>query len=100
MREVVQDHENRIQSLEIYRQEQELANSELKLQLAETEKTVLKESGKQQELSQQLLNHVLKNDVYAREHRRYTHQQIWKLLGLLVGSGGLIYLLVDSFINR
>lgn len=103
MREVVQDHEIRIQSLEEHRQRQELAHSELKLQLAETEKTVLRESGKQQELSQKLLNHVLDNDVYARqyarEYRRYTQQQLWKLLGLLAGSGGLIYLLVDSFIN-
>ncbi|AAU85103.1 hypothetical protein BCBBV1cgp56 [Bacillus phage BCASJ1c] len=101
MRNRVDDHENRIQSLESYRVEQEKINSEIRQQMTSTENTVLKESSKQQELSQRLLDHVLENDIYSRksvrERKEYTQKQVWKIAGILAGSGGLLYLLIESF---
>ncbi|OLS34174.1 hypothetical protein BTR22_18975 [Alkalihalophilus pseudofirmus] len=103
MRNTIEDHEGRIQTLEAQRIEQEKINNEIRNQLTTTENTVLKESGKQQELSQRLLDHVLKNDLSSRvsdrKRKAYTQQQIWKTVGLLIGSGGLIFLLVEKLIS-
>lgn len=98
--ERIDNHEGRIQLLEQHQAEQEKMNGEIRNQLTATENTVLKESGKQQDLVQRLLNHVLDNDVYTRkgirDRKKYTQQQLWKFLIALGGSGGLIYLLVDN----
>ncbi|OLS35795.1 hypothetical protein BTR22_14265 [Alkalihalophilus pseudofirmus] len=100
MKRIVDDHEGRIQTLEAQRIEQEKINNEIRNQLTMTENTVLKESGKQQELSQRLLDHVLQNDLSSRvsdrKRKAYTQQQIWKMVGLLLGSGGLIFLLIEK----
>ncbi|MEK4922402.1 hypothetical protein MKX78_10820 [Cytobacillus sp. FSL R5-0569] len=85
----VDDHENRIQSLEQYRLEQEKLNSEIRNKLTETEMTVLKESGKQQEMTQKLLDHVLNG-------KKFSQEQFWKLGFILLGSGGLIYIIVEA----
>jgi uncharacterized coiled-coil protein SlyX len=87
------DHESRIQSLEAYRIEQEKQNAEISRKLSETENTVLKESGKQQEMTQKLLDHVLNTKTFAQ-------QQGWKMAGILAGSGGLLYLLFEAFVNK
>jgi uncharacterized coiled-coil protein SlyX len=87
------DHESRIQSLEAYRIEQEKQNAEISRKLSETENTVLKESGKQQEMTQKLLDHVLKSKTFAQEQK-------WKMAGILAGSGGLLYLLFEAFVNK
>lgn len=55
--------------------------------------TVLKESGKQQEMTQKLLDHVLNG-------RTFTQQQIWKLAGAVAGTGGLLYLIFEAFLNK
>ncbi|MGD6899351.1 hypothetical protein [Bacillus infantis] len=87
------DHESRIQSLEAYRIEQEKQNAEISRKLSETENTVLKESGKQQEMTQKLLDHVLKTKSYAQ-------QQFWKVAGAAVGAGGVIYLVIQAVVNK
>lgn len=87
------NHEERIQSLEAYRIQQEKINSEISRKLSETENTVLKESGKQQEMTQKLLDHVLKSKSFAQE-------QFWKMAGILAGSGGLLYLLFEAFVKQ
>ncbi|WP_342025717.1 hypothetical protein AADC60_24460 [Cytobacillus pseudoceanisediminis] len=87
------DHESRIKSLEEYRVQQEKLNMEIKNKLTDTEMTVLKESGKQQEMTQKLLDHVLKSKSFAQE-------QYWKIAGLLAGSGGLLYLLFEAFVKK
>lgn len=87
------DHESRIQSLEAYRLEQEKLNAEISRKLSETENTVLKESGKQQEMTQKLLDHVLKTKTYAQ-------QQFWKVAGTAVGTGGVLYLVFEAFIKK
>lgn len=101
--EQVENHEGRIQLLEKHQLEQEKINSEIRNQLTTTEMTVLKESGKQQDLSKQLLDHFLSNDKMSRksyhERKAYSQQQIWKLLLALAGSGGLIYLLVENILG-
>lgn len=104
VKEIVQNHETRISELENHRAEQEKINSEIRNQLTTTENTVLKESGKQQELTQRLLDHVLLNDVNSRKSYRqrksYSQQQFWKVVGILAGSSGLLYLLVESIFNK
>lgn len=103
MQQKYEDHEVRLQSLEAYRLEQERMNGEIRNQLTTTENTVLKESNKQQELTQKLLNHVLENDISSRKHSRetkaYTQQQIWKLVGAAVGSGGLLVYILQQLIS-
>ncbi|WP_201030536.1 hypothetical protein [Alkalihalobacillus trypoxylicola] len=104
MHQRLEDHEGRLIALESQRREQEKMNSEIRQKLTDTENTVLKESGRQIDLSQQLLNHVLGNDVndrkFARERQKFTQQQIWKIVGVVAGSGGLIYLLLENFLTR
>ncbi|MCM3030394.1 MULTISPECIES: hypothetical protein [unclassified Niallia] len=100
MEKQVENHEERIKVLEERQKEQEKLNQDIRNKLTETENTVLKESGKQQEMTQKLLDHVLKNDTFSRKsadsRKRYTQQQIWKFLGILAGSGGVLYLLFEN----
>ncbi|MEK4650854.1 hypothetical protein [Niallia sp. FSL W8-0954] len=104
LEEIVDDHEGRIKALEDYQKEQEKLNQEIKTQLLATENTVLKESGKQQGLVQKLLDHVLEEDKEdrksSRNNKTYTQQQIWKIAGVLAGSGGLFYLLLEKLLAR
>jgi uncharacterized coiled-coil protein SlyX len=93
MPERLDNHEERIKSLEEYRLQQEKMNMEIKNQLTATEMTVLKESGKQQEMTQKLLDYVL-------EGKTFTQHQLWKMAGTIVGSGGLLYLLFEAFVNK
>lgn len=99
MRELLDNHEVRLQSLEASRIEQERMNGEIRNQLTSTENTVLKESSKQQGLSQQLIDHVLQNDIVSRKAQRdrnaFTQQQIWKIAGIAAGSGGVVYALIE-----
>lgn len=99
VQDTLENHEIRLQSLEAYRVEQERMNSEIRNQLTATENTVLKESGKQQEVSQKLLDHVLQNDIVSRkasrDHRSFAQKQFWKLTGTALGSGGLVYLFIE-----
>jgi CRISPR/Cas system CMR-associated protein Cmr3 (group 5 of RAMP superfamily) len=112
LHEKVEKLDERVMSLEMYRKEQELYrkeqekfNSDVKLQLSNIETTVLKESGKQQEMSQQLLNHVLKKDTeeskFERQQKRYTQKQLWSVTSIVVsaifGAGGLLFLLFEAF---
>ncbi|ALY08083.1 hypothetical protein BhaS171_00027 [Bacillus phage vB_BhaS-171] len=103
MEQKIDDHEIRLQSLEASRLEQEKMNSQIRNQLTTTEMTVLKESGKQQELSQRLLDHVLQNDissrVYTRDRKEYSQQQMWKLVGAAITSGGLLFYIIQQIIN-
>ncbi len=103
MEEKVENHEERIKALEDYQQKQEKLNNEIKSQLFATENTVLKESGKQQDLVQKLLDHVLEEDredrKSSRDRKTYTQQQIWKALGIICGSGGILFLLIKSYFN-
>lgn len=87
------NHEERIKSLEDYRIQQERLNGEISKKLSETEVTVLKESGKQQEMTKQLLDHVLKSKSFAQ-------QEFWKLAGIVLGSGGILYFLVETLANK
>ncbi|MEM5598422.1 hypothetical protein AAHB53_22690 [Niallia circulans] len=100
----VENHEERLQELEKYRVEQEKLNTEIRNQLTVTENTVLKESGKQQEMTQKLIDHVLENDTFSRQsandRKNFTQQQIWKVAGVLAGSGGLIYLLIEKLFTK
>lgn len=100
----VENHEERLQELEKYRIEQEKLNTEIRNQLTVTENTVLKESGKQQEMTQKLIDHVLENDTFSRQsandRKNFTQQQIWKVAGVLAGSGGLLYLLLEKLFTR
>lgn len=93
MPERLDNHEERIKSLEEYRMQQEKINMEIKTQLTATEMTVLKESGKQQEMTQKLLDHVLNG-------KDFTQQQFWKVAGAAVGTGGFLYLLFEAFANK
>lgn len=100
----VENHEERLQELEKYRVEQEKLNTEIRNQLTVTENTVLKESGKQQEMTQKLIDHVLENDTFSRQsandRKNFTQQQIWKVAGVLAGSGGLLYLLIEKLFTQ
>ena len=100
----VENHEERILVLEKQREEQEKLNAEIRTQLFATENTVLKESGKQQEMTQKLLDHVLDNDTVSRQsandRKVYTQQQIWKVAGILAGSGGILYLLAEKLLTQ
>lgn len=104
MEEKVENHEERIKALEDYQQIQEKLNQEIKTQLLATENTVLKESGKQQEMTQKLLDHVLEEDKEdrktSRDRKTYTQQQIWKYVGLICGSGGALYLLLEKLLTK
>ncbi len=104
LEERVDNHEGRIKALEDYQKEQEKLNQEIKTQLLATENTVLKESGKQQDLVQKLLDHVLEEDKEdrktSRDSKTYTQQQIWKLAVALAGSGGLLYLLLEKIFTQ
>jgi len=97
--ETLRDHGYRLQSLEQSRIEQEKLNGVIQNQLTTTENTVLKESAKQQEMTKQLLDHVLKSDVYTRkaqrEHKRYAQREFWKLIGAIFGSGGFVFILMQ-----
>lgn len=119
LHERVDDLDERVVSLEMYRKEQELYrkeqelyrkeqekfNSDVKYQLSNIETTVLKESGKQQEMSQQLLNHVLKKDSddskFERQQKKFTQKQLWSVISIVVsaifGAGGLLFLLFEAF---
>ena len=100
----VENHEERLKSLEEYREKQEKLNGDIRNKLTETENTVLKESGKQQELTKKLIDHVLENDTFSRQsanaRKVYTQEQIWKAVGLLVGSGGVIYLFIEALFTK
>lgn len=100
----VENHEERLQELEKYRVEQEKLNTEIRNQLTVTENTVLKESGKQQEMTQKLIDHVLENDTFSRQsandRKNFTQQQIWKVTLALAGSGGLLYLLIEKLFTK
>lgn len=100
----VENHEERLQILEKYRVEQEKLNTEIRNQLTVTENTVLKESSKQQEMTQKLIDHVLENDTFSRQsandRKNFTQQQIWKVAGVLAGSGGLLYLLIEKLFTK
>jgi len=100
----VDDHEERIKELEASKLEQEKLNIEIRNKLTETENTVLKESGKQLDLSQKLLDHVLKNDSSSRKaadtRKNYKQKQTWKVIGILTGSGGILYLLIENLISK
>ena len=100
----VENHEERLLVLEKQREEQEKLNAEIRTQLMATENTVLKESGKQQEMTQKLLDHVLTSDTVSRQsvndRKVYTQQQIWKVAGILAGSGGILYLLAEQLLTR
>lgn len=89
MPERIDNHEERIKSLEEYRLQQEKMNMEIKNKLTDTEMTVLKESGKQQEMTQKLLDHVLNSKSFAQ-------REFWKLAGVAIGSGGVLYILVEA----
>lgn len=93
MPERLDNHEERIKSLEEYRMQQEKINMEIKTQLTATEMTVLKESGKQQELTQKLLDHVLNG-------KAFTQQQFWKVAGAGLGAGGFLYLILEAVANK
>ncbi|WYP24734.1 hypothetical protein NSQ54_10325 [Alkalihalobacillus sp. FSL W8-0930] len=99
VQETLDNHELRLQSLEDYRIQQERLNGEIRNKLTDTENTVLKESGKQQDLSQKLIDHVLQNDVVSRKAQRernaFTQQQVWKIVGIAVGSGGAVAALIE-----
>ncbi|MCT2342645.1 hypothetical protein M4D71_00735 [Niallia taxi] len=104
MEEKVDNHEIRIKALEDYKQEQEKLNQEIKTQLLATENTVLKESGKQQEMTQKLLDHVLEEDKEdrktSRDRKTYSQQQFWKVAGLICGSGSVLYLLLENLLTK
>ncbi|QVY60919.1 hypothetical protein [Cytobacillus gottheilii] len=91
--ERLDNHEDRIKSLEEYRLQQEKVNLEIKSQLTATEMTVIKESNKQQEMTKQLLDHVLNS-------KRFTQEQFWKFTGAAAGTGGLLYLIFEAFVNK
>lgn len=97
--EKLENHEGRLQNLEKHQLEQEKINQDIRNQLTTTELTVVKESGKQQELTQRLLDHVLQNDISTRkgirDRKMFSLQQMWKLAGVLAGGGSVIYLLID-----
>jgi len=103
MEEKVENHEERIKALEDYQQKQEKLNQEIKTQLLATENTVLKESGKQQEMTQKLLDHVLEEDKEdrksSRDRKTYTQQQIWKVVAIVCGSGGALFLLIEKLLS-
>jgi uncharacterized coiled-coil protein SlyX len=89
--DMLYDHEKRITELEAHRVQQEKINMEIRNQLVLTENTVIKESGKQQEMTQKLLDHVLSSKTFKQ-------QQFWKVVGLLAGSGGVLYLILQSLV--
>uniref|UniRef100_UPI0021E8FEB8 hypothetical protein n=1 Tax=Shouchella tritolerans TaxID=2979466 RepID=UPI0021E8FEB8 len=97
--ETLENHEVRLQSLEAYRVEQERMNNEIRNQLTATENTVLRESSKQLEQFQKLLDHVLQNDIVSRkaqrEQKAFAQQQFWKVAGIAAGSGGVVYVLFE-----
>lgn len=101
---IVENHEQRIQELERYRTEQEKSNLEIKLKLTETEKTVMKESNKQQALVQKLIDHILNNDTFSRkektETRKFNQEMLWKTLAILLGSGGILCLIIQALLHK
>ncbi len=100
----VENHEERIKALEDYQLAQEKMNQEIRNKLTETENTVLKESGKQQEMTQKLLDHVLEEDKEdrktSRDRKTYSQQQFWKVAGLICGSGSVLYLLLENLLTK
>ncbi|MCM3716545.1 hypothetical protein [Halalkalibacter oceani] len=95
LKKVIRVHESRLRFLEQDRQEQKRLNRELKQEVAR-----VKESSTRQELPQRLLYDLVKNDLSEREHKRFSQQQTLKLIGILLRSGGVIYLLIESLLNR
>lgn len=86
--ETLESHEGRIRSLEEFQMRQEQVNSDIRNKLTDTENTVLKEGGKQQEMIQKLLDHVLGSKTFSQ-------QQFWKVAAIAAGSGGVIYTLIE-----
>ncbi|MCM3759195.1 hypothetical protein M3212_00180 [Alkalihalobacillus oceani] len=95
LKKVIGVHESRLRILEQDRQEQKRLNSELKQELARVTK-----HGTQEECPQRLLYDLLKNELSEQEQKRFYQQQALKLIEILFRSGGVIYLLIDSFLNR
>ncbi|MDQ0208936.1 hypothetical protein [Alkalicoccobacillus murimartini] len=111
MNERVNDIDDRVTNLEVFtgslddrllKTENMMQGMQTKLaehtaQSAQTESTVLKESSKQKEMTQKLLDYVLEDKTALREGKQYNRQQMWILLGKIGGAGGIAYVLFELF---
>lgn len=118
MERTVQDHEKRITKLEDdvnqlkendHRQEVRFLQLETRVEsvnsaISEVKNTVLEEGKERKKEADRLLDHVLNNDVYSRQHKRTmesTRQELfWKWFMRISVAGGVLTILVEWFINK
>ncbi|MGM9925218.1 MAG: hypothetical protein ACI35R_13315 [Bacillus sp. (in: firmicutes)] len=103
MEKIVQDHEQRIISLE-----KSYSDMQQKMQSVETgqlriEKTLLEEGkeqkhliNKQREEQDQLFRELVTHTLSIKQNN---NMQIWKLLGAMVGGGGVLYILIEQLMK-
>lgn len=92
MESIVQDHEQRILQLEQNYSEvrKEIAGVQTSQYRIET--TVLKESQEQKQLLNKLID-------YHLDTKRFNLDKKWQFLLTAIGSGGLIYFIVEAFMK-
>ncbi|EAF8898017.1 hypothetical protein A2G24_00940 [Listeria monocytogenes] len=118
MERTVAEHENRITKLETevtqlkendHKQEMRYLQLEARVEsvnsaISEVKTTVLEEGKERKKEADRLLDHVLNNDVYSRQHKRdmeTTRQELfWKWFMRISVAGGALTLLIEWFINK
>ena len=103
MERIVQDHEQRIISLE-----KSYSDMQQKMQSVETgqlriEKTLLEEGkeqkyliNKQREEQDKLFKEMIKHTLGIKQNNNV---QVWKLLGAMAGGGGILFLLFEQLLK-